>query len=244
MNIQKDNTASEYAFEGKATTQIIDLTSPTPAKTSRADRLDGAALEKAISSARLDRLRATLSAICRRSLEAERIACRLLVADPPRLRKRKRSDADVAWEDNDIEDCQNESLDEEEEAEDVASDEDDCRDESSSSENSGGISIATGRLMTSKQRPKYAKCDRCKQEFDVTKNKKRRCRWHHGSLEADYDWFKDWDDRVHGDIDTPENRMQYSEGFVYDCCDENATSEGSQLTCHVDGLDPENRRGY
>jgi hypothetical protein len=32
--------------------------------------------------------------------------------------------------------------------------------------------------------PKYAKCDNCKEEFDVTMNEKGDCTWHSGELNS------------------------------------------------------------
>lgn len=58
-----------------------------------------------------------------------------------------------------------------------------------------------------------------------------------GSLEPDYQSF-DWNDDVYRPFDTPENIKEYPEAFVYECCNEDATSEGCQLTRHVDKVDP------
>jgi hypothetical protein len=35
--------------------------------------------------------------------------------------------------------------------------------------------------------PRYAKCENCKAEFDVTKNSKRSCQWHWGSRHLPYE---------------------------------------------------------
>ena len=78
-------------------TQRIDLTSATPPQgTSDAHKLYRAVLDKAISSAQPERLRVALSAICKETLEARRIASRLWFTDPSRSNKRRRLDIDVA----------------------------------------------------------------------------------------------------------------------------------------------------
>ncbi|KAL8823238.1 MAG: hypothetical protein Q9191_006044 [Dirinaria sp. TL-2023a] len=162
-----------------------------------------------------------------------------MVDDPMRPRKRRRSIADVVREENDAEDSKEDSSSEEEETDDELSDGDDTCDDSgcnSGSEDFGGSSIATDLVSTSMPVPKYATCVRCKQEFDITKNEKRRCRWHDGCLEADDESFADWNEDVHGTIDTPETIRQYPENFIYQCCNEDAMSEGCQLTRHVDKL--------
>lgn len=51
-----------------------------------------------------------------------------------------------------------------------------------------------------------------------------------GCLKIDYDdvnyAWADWDERCHGTMDTDENREQYPNGFVWDCCDKEGTAPG------------------
>ena len=51
-------------------------------------------------------------------------------------------------------------------------------------------------------------------------------RHHPGHLEVDYDLWDDWDERVHGKIDTNARRREFPENFVWSCCGEPGDSEG------------------
>ncbi|KAI0145451.1 hypothetical protein GGR57DRAFT_298627 [Xylariaceae sp. FL1272] len=85
--------------------------------------------------------------------------------------------------------------------------------------------------------PRFEKCKTCKETFDVTKNHKRACRTHDGQLDIDPDVFPD-DDQVMYDphsIDphTDWRRDEWPEGFIWDCCDEDCTSEGCVVQGHI-----------
>ncbi|KAF2188935.1 hypothetical protein K469DRAFT_702623 [Zopfia rhizophila CBS 207.26] len=48
-----------------------------------------------------------------------------------------------------------------------------------------------------------------------------------GKMEIDYDreMWSDWEGDIYGPCDTDQNREKYSEGFVWNCCDERGDSE-------------------
>jgi hypothetical protein len=56
-----------------------------------------------------------------------------------------------------------------------------------------------------------------------------------GDLDVDEEYFADHDEDCHGPMDTEENRAQFPEGFIWDCCDENALSEGCETGQHISG---------
>jgi len=53
-------------------------------------------------------------------------------------------------------------------------------------------------------------------------------------LEVDYDsdFWADHDIRRHGLHDTEENRQEYPEGFIWNCCQEDGTSKGCKWSIH------------
>lgn len=53
--------------------------------------------------------------------------------------------------------------------------------------------------------------------------------FHPGEVEEDEESWPDHDERVHGRIDTKQNRRDYPEGFVWTCCGGGLTSPGCKL---------------
>lgn len=47
-----------------------------------------------------------------------------------------------------------------------------------------------------------------------------------GELELNEDEWPDWDEDVHGPMDTEENRRQFPENFTWSCCDRDGTQPG------------------
>lgn len=48
--------------------------------------------------------------------------------------------------------------------------------------------------------------------------------------QADDEMFPDHDEQCHGPMDTEENRIDYPERFIYECCDRH----GDEAPCHRD----------
>ena len=196
------------------------------------------ALEEAIRTAQPDRLRRTLSVLCRNLPDAAKSAAfQLLVSDdmvkvkPKRQAnvgvdgRRMRTDynkkilaeslnedpSEVETHDDDEDDDEDDSQDgnedddgeedQNEEAEEQKVANDDRTDRKKDKENEGkeeakkyaGVSnkqdlqgiesspSATAMLTGKKRlRSKYAVCSNCEEEFDVTQNGKKACRWHDG----------------------------------------------------------------
>ncbi|KAM0665680.1 hypothetical protein ACQRIU_005941 [Beauveria bassiana] len=63
-------------------------------------------------------------------------------------------------------------------------------------------------------------CVRCETAFTIADNGSEACIFHIGTLETDYDseFWADYDESVHGDIDTKRNRKDYPDGFFWSCC--------------------------
>ncbi|OAA39325.1 hypothetical protein BBO_06749 [Beauveria brongniartii RCEF 3172] len=86
----------------------------------------------------------------------------------------------------------------------------------------------------SESEPKLAICVRCEKAFSIDDNEDYDCFYHYGDLYPDEDG-PTWDGHdfhCHGDFDTPENRKDYPEAFLWDCCDEVSTTEGCKMGRH------------
>lgn len=97
------------------------------------------ALRAAINTAQVDRLRRTLLSICDASVEASRVARKLLLV-PENITRAVQRDEEQS---------------------------DDC-------------AITHVQKVPKRLRPRFATCINCDQEFDVTDNGKKACRWHDG----------------------------------------------------------------
>ncbi|TCD70188.1 hypothetical protein EIP91_004367 [Steccherinum ochraceum] len=70
-------------------------------------------------------------------------------------------------------------------------------------------------------------CINCEEDFDVNaEHVDGECTYHPGHLYADESKFVDWDEDVHGPMDTPSNRRDYPDNFTWSCCKEDGESEG------------------
>ncbi|KAH8425137.1 uncharacterized protein LDX57_002886 [Aspergillus melleus] len=68
--------------------------------------------------------------------------------------------------------------------------------------------------------PRYATCASCGKEFDVTENTKNSCTYHPDGGYPNPDFFFDHDEDCHGPMDSDENRKEFPEAFIYECCKE------------------------
>ncbi|KAF8879310.1 hypothetical protein CPB84DRAFT_1852126 [Gymnopilus junonius] len=75
--------------------------------------------------------------------------------------------------------------------------------------------------------PRWEMCANCEEEYDTnTFREDGECIFHRGRLFPQEEGFEDWDEYVHGPMDTLENRKEFPENFHWTCCDKNGTSEG------------------
>ena len=117
------------------------------------------ALRAAIKTAQADRLRRTLLSICDASVEASRVARKLLLVPENNTRVVQRNDPGRA----------------------ICDEQEGCSEGEEHSDHDSNHLATTHVQKAPKQlRPRYATCINCDQEFDVTDNGKKACRWHDG----------------------------------------------------------------
>ena len=150
---------------------IVDLSASSPP--SVAEQQSFIALSTAIDTARLDRLRVTLRAICNSSVDASNIARDILLVPTEtvqcaRQRKRLR------------EECANETETEDEDGDDEDDDDDDPDSDQSPQEDRELGAVTSGKSEPKTMRSRYATCEHCSEEYDVTENKAKACIWHDG----------------------------------------------------------------
>ncbi|KAF7553798.1 hypothetical protein G7Z17_g3395 [Cylindrodendrum hubeiense] len=77
-------------------------------------------------------------------------------------------------------------------------------------------------------------CVQCDSPFSEEDNADGACQYHSGSLALDFetDVWADADE-AHGDLDTPENREDFLEGFVWICCEKDANGLGCTKGKHA-----------
>ncbi|KAH8704078.1 hypothetical protein BGW36DRAFT_458210 [Talaromyces proteolyticus] len=107
-------------------------------------------------------------------------------------------------------------------------------DDSDASSEEQEVTSAAPKTSSKRLRPRYAWCINCEKDFDTTENTKKSCRYHPEYCEADSDEFPDHDERCHGPMDTPENRENFPDRFVFECCDRTLEEEPCKVGWHVE----------
>ncbi|EIW57356.1 uncharacterized protein TRAVEDRAFT_125706 [Trametes versicolor FP-101664 SS1] len=76
--------------------------------------------------------------------------------------------------------------------------------------------------------PRWRICENCEKEYDAgTIRRATECIYHDGELEiSEDDSWADWDENVHGPMDTEENRIQFPDQFTWSCCERDGTQPG------------------
>ena len=117
------------------------------------------ALRTAINTAQTDRLRRTLLSICDASVEASRIARKLLLVPENNTRVGQRNDPGRV----------------------ICDGQEGCSEgEEHSDQHSNHPATTHVQKAPKRLRPRFATCINCDQEFDVTDNGEEACRWHDG----------------------------------------------------------------
>ncbi|KAH7305070.1 hypothetical protein BKA65DRAFT_203576 [Rhexocercosporidium sp. MPI-PUGE-AT-0058] len=82
--------------------------------------------------------------------------------------------------------------------------------------------------------PKYAECENCNEQFDISSNDTRECHWHSGEKELDYDgdFWADHDEDCHGDPASFEDDSDFGGGFIWPCCKSDGNNPGCKTTKH------------
>ncbi|KAK3994483.1 hypothetical protein QBC44DRAFT_391805 [Cladorrhinum sp. PSN332] len=77
-------------------------------------------------------------------------------------------------------------------------------------------------------------CERCHDTFFEAENEERVCEFHPGNLDVNWraDTWADHDERFDGPEDTSDNREEYPEGFIWDCCDAQGDADGCKKATH------------
>ncbi|KAK5651496.1 hypothetical protein OQA88_11950 [Cercophora sp. LCS_1] len=77
-------------------------------------------------------------------------------------------------------------------------------------------------------------CVQCGIAFNKNRNTKKLCRYHNGAMEPDYDgdFWADHDEDAHGEINTKDNKKEYPEGFIFDCCERMGDKPGCRRFRH------------
>jgi hypothetical protein len=200
-------------------------------------RIPSEALEKAIDTVDGNRLRVLIKHYCAsnpalvRALEDE-----WLVRGKAVIRYHADTDSE-----DDV-DSENES------SEDEHYDSDEDEDDRKARRNA----MKTVKVDNDEATPRYAQCEHCEEEFDVTTNERGDCLWHPGMpffpllsqvTKAKYslgakevdDESSMWDDHdpdCHGDPSYFVDDPNYAEGFMWDCCEKSGDDEGCKSTKH------------
>ena len=159
---------------------IVDLTVPSSPIAEAVS--PEAALRTAILSVQPTRLRLVLLHICDFSVDASAIAQRLLLVPEDESRREMVGRGDESDSERDVRD---EDDDEEDGDQTTASEDNTDRDDETSeaqrniSEIDNGHGPLSGRAK--RLRSRFATCENCSTEFDVTDNGKNDCVWHPGT---------------------------------------------------------------
>ncbi|KAL8673234.1 MAG: hypothetical protein Q9168_002346 [Polycauliona sp. 1 TL-2023] len=217
-------------------TGVVDLTIPSSSPTES----NSSVLYVAIDEAQPNRLRDTLRQLCSSSKDIALAAEAILLVPLDKSQHTTTSDANG----NDRQDG-------------LGSDsrsKDGSKDEASTAKATWGSVHGLKRV-----RSRYAMCENCEKEFDVTLNESGDCIYHPGTsimfrqscgrtgeataltrcigdteVDEDATIWNDHNEDVGGEIDSEEKRSEYPEGFIYDCCDKRGDSEGCQRNRHIE----------
>ncbi|RAH71709.1 uncharacterized protein BO66DRAFT_400146 [Aspergillus aculeatinus CBS 121060] len=87
----------------------------------------------------------------------------------------------------------------------------------------GSTSIADLDNPQKRFKPRYAYCIHCEEEYDLTENTNKSCRWHEEPRgEPDYDiYFADVDEPEIHHVDSDQYREEHPAGFIHECCGRN-----------------------
>ncbi|KAJ8072016.1 hypothetical protein AAF712_009643 [Marasmius tenuissimus] len=74
------------------------------------------------------------------------------------------------------------------------------------------------------------RCVRCHEEYVAADE--GECAIHPGQLKVNYEAFVDWDEEVHGPMESEETKREYPENYTWTCCKEDGVSTGCVKTKH------------
>ncbi|KAI0784212.1 hypothetical protein C8Q75DRAFT_780533 [Abortiporus biennis] len=92
---------------------------------------------------------------------------------------------------------------------------------------------------------RWAVCANCGEDYDTgIPRADDECIYHPGILEVNESAFPDWDEEVHGPMDTKDNRIQYPDGFTWTCCNKDGTTDGCESDQHRPGGSRKKKRRF
>ncbi|KAJ5287744.1 hypothetical protein N7478_003430 [Penicillium angulare] len=103
-----------------------------------------------------------------------------------------------------------------------------------SSNDEGEDTTSATASRSGKLKKRYARCENCEEEFDVTGNTVTSCSYHPSESEPNYEEFLDHDEDCHGIIDSDEMREDYPEKFYFVCCDRRYNEKGCVIDWHLE----------
>ncbi|KAE8411594.1 hypothetical protein BDV36DRAFT_301675 [Aspergillus pseudocaelatus] len=93
-------------------------------------------------------------------------------------------------------------------------------------------------------RQRYAYCENCDKEFDVTQNTNISCKFHLDYCHPDGEFFVDDDQYVNGDYDNGEALEEFPEGYIYECCERRANEEPCTVDKHRERISTKRQKLY
>ncbi|KAI0010890.1 hypothetical protein F4779DRAFT_616153 [Xylariaceae sp. FL0662B] len=99
-------------------------------------------------------------------------------------------------------------------------------------------SKTSGNRLKRKAGSEIKICIQCQEPFQEEENGPKA--WWLNVDDESSTW-EDWDENCHGPMDSGENKVEYPEAFVWDCCDKIGTRRGCTLGRHM-AADPARAR--
>ncbi|KAE8361325.1 hypothetical protein BDV27DRAFT_160838 [Aspergillus caelatus] len=93
-------------------------------------------------------------------------------------------------------------------------------------------------------RQRYAYCENCDKEFDVTQNTNTSCKFHLDYCHPDGEFFVDDDQYDNGDYDNGEALEEFPEGYIYECCERRANEEPCTVDKHRERISTKRQKLY
>ena len=179
--------------------EFVDLTqSPVVRTPPKVEKIDPAAvLERAIDNVSKDTLRRVVKTLCRTQPLAARFLEDQLLASGPAIK-----DYENVSTDEESEEDEEDEEDEEEQGTDEDNEKDDGEEEakpSKTTQNSKGQPLAQVAGQK-RMRSRFATCEQCEEEFDITENHREACEWHPGKQKLFIQFsYKPWSTRSSND---------------------------------------------
>ncbi|KAL2846149.1 hypothetical protein BJY01DRAFT_213508 [Aspergillus pseudoustus] len=113
--------------------------------------------------------------------------------------------------------------------------EDDAEDKNHEDHDPPSSVTAAAPSHLKRQISRYARCENCGKEFDVTTNTSKSCTYHPKDCEPTEEMYVDMYDGDDFEVDSPEMREDFPEHFMFWCCQSTLKDnpEGCKIGWHV-----------